>query len=204
MDIGILGTGNIGGSIGAKWAEVGHRVTFGTRQVNAPKVQTLLAACHGRAAADTVAQTIEANELLLFAIPGRIMAETAAAHGPALAGKILIDASNQVGQPVMNSLAALQAAAPSARLFRAFNSLGWEVFAEPLFGKTAADHFYCGHEGPAQAAVQALIAEVGVRPIYLGGLDKAEIVDNLTRLWFILTGQQNRGRHLAFKMLESS
>jgi predicted dinucleotide-binding enzyme len=204
MNIGILGAGNIGSTIGKKWVEAGHRVTFGVRQVNAPKVKTLLAECDGQAAAATVTQTIEASELILFAIPGRAMAETAATHGAALDGKILIDASNQINQPVMNSLAALQEAAPSARLYRAFNNLGWEVFAQPRFGETQADLFYCGHGGPAQAAVQALIAEVGIRPIYLGGLDTAGIVDNLTRLWFILTMEQNRGRHLAFRMLQSS
>ena len=31
MNIGIVGAGNIGGTLGRKWAEAGHDVTFGVR-----------------------------------------------------------------------------------------------------------------------------------------------------------------------------
>jgi predicted dinucleotide-binding enzyme len=38
-----------------------------------------------------------------------------------------------------------------------------------------------------------------MRPVRVGGLEKVDIVEGVTRLWFALA--QQRGRHLAFKML---
>jgi hypothetical protein len=55
-------------------------------------------------------------------------------QGAALAGKMAIDAVNRIGAPELGSRALIAAAAPSARYVRAFNSLGWENFAEPLPG----------------------------------------------------------------------
>jgi predicted dinucleotide-binding enzyme len=49
--------------------------------------------------------------------------------------------------------------------------------------------------------VESLIADVGLRPIYIGDLEQVAVVDNLTRLWFALAFGQGYGRRLAFKML---
>jgi len=43
-----------------------------------------------------------------------------------------------------------------------------------------------------------------LRPIYIGGLEQVDLLDNQTRLWFTLALQQGRGRHLALKLLEPS
>ncbi len=47
---------------------------------------------------------------------------------------MVIDASNRMGEPEVNSRAAVVAAAPQASYVRAFNTLGWENFADPLPG----------------------------------------------------------------------
>ena len=52
------------------------------------------------------------------------------ANGAALAGKVVIDPTNRSGEPEANCKAAVLAAAPDARYVRAFNTLGWENFAE--------------------------------------------------------------------------
>jgi hypothetical protein len=88
-----------------------------------------------------------------------------------------------------------------APLYRAFNSLGWEVFADPTFGGERADHFFCGTAGPAKEVVSGLIAAVGVRPIYIGGPEAASLLDSLTKLWFTLAAEQGYGRHTALRML---
>jgi predicted dinucleotide-binding enzyme len=119
-----------------------------------------------------------------------------------LDGKTIVDATNNVGQAVMNSLALLGEYVPKAHCYRAFNNLGWENFADPVFGGVPADLFYCGPAGEARDTVAALIAAVGLRPIYVGDLDQAPVVDNLTRLWFALALEQGYGRHLAFKLLQ--
>jgi predicted dinucleotide-binding enzyme len=45
MEIGVIGAGNVGGTLGRRWAQAGHAVVFGVRDPNDEKVRTLL---HGR------------------------------------------------------------------------------------------------------------------------------------------------------------
>jgi predicted dinucleotide-binding enzyme len=129
------------------------------------------------------------------------MPETVGALGSALNGKLVIDTTNQFGRPVINSIGVIERAAPQATIVRAFNSLGWENFVEPSIGGAQADLFYCGPEGQARAVAEQLIADVGLRPVRVGDLAQAPLVDNIGALWGALAYGQRMGRHLAFKVL---
>ena len=193
MNIAIIGAGNIGGTLGRKWALAGNQVVFGVRNPQASKVRKLLAAAGPRAAAAQIEEAVSAAELVLLAVPGGAVDGLVVAHAAALDGKIVIDATNKIGRPVMNALGTLRAAAPGAALFRAFNNLGWENFAEPAIGAEQVDLFYCGDEGAAQGTVDGLIAALGLRPVYLGGVEHAATVDALTGLYFVLAQQRGLG-----------
>ena len=72
-----------------------------------------------------------------------------------------------------SSVHRITAAAPDALVFRAFNSVGWENMADPVLGGVQADLLYCGADDPAATAVvESLIADVGFRPVRVGGLDE--------------------------------
>ena len=201
MRIGILGAKTIGGTLARQWVRAGHDVLFGVRNPDNPDLQVLLHELGGSASAPGVAHAIAFGEVVAFAIPGQAMDSTIAEHAAALSGKTVVDAANNVGAASMNSLEAFTAHAPSAQVFRAFNSLGWENFANPQFGGVQADLFYCGPPGAAQAQVEQLIADVGLRPVWVGGPEYTPTIDALASLWFALALKQARGRHLAFKLL---
>jgi predicted dinucleotide-binding enzyme len=201
MKIAVLGAKIIGSTLGKKWVQAGHTVVFGVRHVENAEVQALVKSLGSRAALDTVGNAIRLSDVVVLAIPGGAMEETIAAQAHALDGKIIIDAANRMGGGPMKSAAAFAAHTPSARVFRAFNSLGWENFENPRFGDLQADLFYCGPEGEARTAVERLIADVGLRPICVGGIDQVQVVDSVTSLWFALARHQSMGRHLAFKVL---
>lgn len=201
MQIAILGAGNIGGALGEKWATAGHTLRYGVRDPQKPKVQALVSGLGGSASAMSSAEAINGADVVLFAIPGAVMAETIAAHAPALDGKVLIDASNNIRAETIHNMAAFAAHTPHASAYRAFNSYGWENFVNPMFDGTAADLFYCGTDGERRAVVERLISEVGLRPIYLGGVEQVELVDDVLKLWFTLAHGQNMGRRLVFKVL---
>ena len=202
MKIAVLGAGNIGGTMGKKWAAAGHEVFFGVRDETNPKVAALLKDISGKARAGSVANALAFGDVVLVAIPYDAVAATVAAHTDRLAGKIIIDASNKFGAPVVNNLETIRQAVPTAKLFRAFNSLGWDVFANPQWGSVQADHFYCGPDGENRQLVEKLIAEVGVRPVWVGGLESAPVVDALGTLWVTLAFRQGWGRDIAFKMVK--
>lgn len=202
MNITVLGAGNIGGTMGEKWAEAGHDVVFGVRDASSPKVTTLLSEIAGNARAASVADALAFGDVVLVAIPYDAVAAVVAAHAEALAGKVIIDATNSFGAPVVNNLETIRQTVPTARLFRAFNSLGWEIFARPRFGEVQVDHFYCGPDDEDRPTVEQLIADVGVRPVWVGGLESAPVVDALGTLWVTLAFRRGLGRDIAFKMLE--
>ena len=201
-DIAVLGAGNIGPTLARKWTAAGHHVTLASRNPDTPALRDLADGIDARTA--THADAVRDAEVVLVALPGDAVAAVAAALGDALDGKVVIDATNDLGAAEMNSIATVTRHAPAAVPVRAFNSLGWENFAEPDFGGTQADLLWCGPDGNTGALVERLIADVGLRPVRVGGLDQLRTVDMLANLWFALALGQGRGRHLTFKVLSSA
>jgi predicted dinucleotide-binding enzyme len=199
--IAVLGRGKIGGTLGAKWAAAGHQVVYGVRDPSSSKSRSGSAAAGTGARTDTIANAIRFGHVIVIAVPAGAVEETVAAHGAALDGKIVVDATNRFGAPVVNNIAAITAAAPQAVIFRAFNSIGWENFAEPVIDGEQADLFYCGPEGDSRSVVEKLIADVGLRPVRVGGLETAPLVDNVGALWVALVFGQHKRRHMAFRLL---
>ncbi len=199
MKVAVLGARNVGGTLGRKWARAGHEVMFGVRHTDNPEVRNL--AAEVGAQVGSIEEAIAFGDVVVFAIPGRVMAETIRTHGQALAGKIVVDTANRLEEAVSNSAADFVAHAPGVRIFRAFNSIAWENFENPQFGDVQADLFYCGPDGEARVQVEQLISDVGMRPVRVGDVDQVEVVDAVLRLFFALARGQNRGRQLAFKML---
>lgn len=196
MRIAVIGAGNIGGTLGRKWARAGHDVRFGVRNPADAKFGDL----RSLGVVAPVSSSLEGADVVVLSQPGSAVAGFAAEHGASLTGKIVVDATNNVGSPEMNNLAVLKEKAPSASLVRAFSTLGWENFANPQLGGEVIDLFYCGHAA-SRAVVERLIADIGLRPIYLGDLDVAPVLDGLTRVWFALALGQGRGRRIAFKLM---
>ena len=199
--IAVLGAGNIGGTLGRKWVAGGHHVAFGVTDPESHRAQTLRADVGQTATIGGIAEALNGADVVVLAVPGGAVDELIRTHAGSFDGKTIIDATNRMGGGPMNSIAALSEAAPTARVYRAFNSLGWENFADPIFGGVQADLFYAGPEGDARAAVERLIGDIGLRPIYVGGPDQVGTVDAMASLWFALALGQRKGRHLAFKML---
>jgi 8-hydroxy-5-deazaflavin:NADPH oxidoreductase len=200
MKITIVGAGNIGRTLGAKWAQAGHAVVFGVRDPQSASAQLAVAAGSG-VTVDTFKGAISFGEIVVLAVPASAVEAIVTSQANILDGKVIIDATNKVGAAEMNSIRLLAEQAPQAHLFRAFNSLGWENFAEPQIGGTQVDLFFCGADGVYRQDVERLITDIGLRPIYVGGLEQVPIVDNLARLWFALALGRQMGRHLAFRLL---
>jgi 8-hydroxy-5-deazaflavin:NADPH oxidoreductase len=190
MQIAVIGTGKIGTTLGEKWRQAGHDVVYGSRRptTDGPDGAPVV----------TVTAAIAGAEVVLFAIPGAAVAEVVSEHGAALDGKVVVDATNHMGAPVFNSRDVIVAAAPRARYVRAFNTLGWENFAEPL---ADADLFFAA-DPEARPSAELLITAVGLRPVYLGGAEAAATVDSVLPLWFALVKQHGGNRKVALRVVD--
>ncbi len=49
--------------------------------------------------------------------------------------------------------------------------------------------------------MEKLISHVGLNPVFLGGPDAVDIVDNALKMWFTLASSRKMGRSIAFKLL---
>jgi 8-hydroxy-5-deazaflavin:NADPH oxidoreductase len=198
--IAVIGAGNIGGTLGRKWLAAGHDVRFG---VTSPGKYDDLAAAGG--AVTGLRDAVDGAEVVVLAVPGAAVGDVLSQVGGSLGGGVVVDATNNVGGGALNSRSAVAAAAPEAAYYRAFNTLGWENFATPEFaGGRRAELFYAGPDGPTRVLVEQLVADVGLGPVWVGGLEQVETVDGVTRLWFALVMGRRWPRHTAFCVLSDA
>lgn len=198
MQIGILGAGNIGATLGRRLAEAGHTVLLGVRDPASAKAQA--AAGRGMGLA-TLAEAAAFGEAVIVALP--FDAALAELPGLPLAGKLLIDSTNAFGglpAGYGSAAAAVAAAAPGARLVKAFNSGPWESIADPVYAGRAVETFICGE--PAERAVAAELARaVGLIPVEVGGIESAALTESLAKLWGTLAFRAGLGRDIAFTLV---
>jgi predicted dinucleotide-binding enzyme len=201
--IAIVGAGNLGRTLGAGWLRAGHQVTFGVRDPAAEAAQQTRAALGPAVQVLPIPAALEAAAVVVLALPGSAVDDFLAASGSLLANKVIVDAANRAfgGSGPMNSVDAIRARADPAGIVRAFNSVGWENLANPVFDGVVADLLYCATPA-ARAVAEELIAGVGLRPVLVGDLDQVQLMDALSGLWAALAYGQRRGRHLAFNVHE--
>jgi len=200
MKIAILGAGNIGGTLGEKWLSAGNSVVFGVRDVNSAKTSSALKRAKG-ARTNDVTSAIHESDVVLFSVPWKTVPELAQANAADLNGKLIMDATNNFAGPVINNLNVLKEAAPNSKIYRAFNSLGWEVFANLIIHDQTVDMFYSGQDGDSRSQIHQLIEQVGLNPIWVGDNDRIHLVDNMGALWVNMVSQHVWKRRSAFKAL---
>ena len=185
----MIGKGNIGGSLGSKWRGAGHDVVYGARDGSGEGP--------GGAPVLGIGDALKDADVVLLAVPGQVVPGVVSEHRAALAGKTVIDAVNRIGAPEFDSRAIIADAAPQARYVRAFNTLGWENFVDPLPG---TDLFFAA-DPAARATVEELIEAVGLRPAFVGDASATATVDALLPLWFALVQQNGGNRRLALRVI---
>ncbi len=207
----VIGTGNVGGNLGARLSRSGVSVKFGARDGD-DAVASLLQRCADDASVDTVAAAADWAEVVLLAVPGSIVAQLARELAPQLEGKVVVDCTNSMtwdGGPIWappaegSNAAAIAAAAPGARVVKGFNTFGAEFHADPsLPGSAAAQVFLAGDDAGAKEAVTALAEQAGFRVVDAGPLRNAAVVENLAILWIHLAMAGGHGRDWTFVMQE--
>ena len=185
MRIAIIGRGNIGRTLGERWRTAGHEVVYGSRTPGDDS--------------SSISGAVESAEVVVLAVPGAAAKELVASLGPALEGKVVVDTTNDVqGSGKLHALDELH---DGAHPVRAFNTLGWENFSAPVLDGQRADLLYGAEEGRAQDVAEQLIRDIGLEPVWLGGVDEFDVVDGLTRVWFTLVFKRGYPRRTALKVI---
>ncbi|MET3287563.1 UNVERIFIED_CONTAM: putative dinucleotide-binding enzyme [Brevibacillus sp. OAP136] len=197
MKIASIGSGNMGGTLGKRWAASGHEVMFGSRDPHSDRMQALLHAAGPHAQAGTVRDAVAFGEVVLLAVLSDDVERVLEEAGD-LRNKILINCTNRFdGKSADEEVRRL---AQNARVVRAYHTLPWEVLAEPHFGSVNATAFLSGDDASAKEIVGRLTAEIGLDPVDVGDSANMEKIDNaIGSLWGILYPQF--GRNFSLRIL---
>jgi 8-hydroxy-5-deazaflavin:NADPH oxidoreductase len=197
MNIGIIGSGHIGGELGQLWAQLGHHITFGTRDAGSEKIRILLENAPSAKTA-SYQETINSSEVIVVALPYKAIAETLTGL-TGLAGKIIIDANNKI--PATGGSSSLEIAAlhPEALVVKAFNTIGGENFKHPVRNNQASSLLIAGDSLHAKETVSNLAQQLGFEIVDAGGLANAELLEKLAIVWVGLS--RTLGRDFTWKIL---
>lgn len=196
MRIAILGTGNVGTALGTGWTASGHDVVFGSRDPGAATPPV--------GAVDSHAGASSTADIVVLAVPFDAVLAAVAAAGD-LTGRIVVDASNPVGRPIppphRSGAELVAAAAPGAKVVKAFNTMGFETMAAAVVDGRPALALVAGDDPDAKAAVLGLARDLGFEAVDAGDLAAARLLENLAELWIHLAFRAGQGRAIAFSLL---
>jgi predicted dinucleotide-binding enzyme len=186
MKIGVLGTGQVGGTIGRKLARLGHQVMFGSRD---PKAKAASFAGVAGLSIGTLTEAAAFGDWVVNALPGE--QSLTALRDCAINGKILIDIANYnaaVDQPIEVPLGqAIQSAFPKVRLVKALNSVSAHLMADPAALPRSHSVFLASNDQDAKDQVSNLLRSFGWHDIIdLGDLSACRAMEQLIPLWMRL------------------
>ena len=178
MQIGVIGSGNIGGTLGELWAKAGHQVMFSDRD---PALAQAQAARVPGTRSGTGDEAIAFGHVVLIAVPFGAWPALAKQYGTALRGKIVLDLTNL---SVQRDGAAVDAAVkkagntgdavagylPGVRIVRAFNTTSYASFARNA-GRPGVKMGIpvAANDPAAMAAGVQLITDLGFDAVQVGG-----------------------------------
>lgn len=201
MKIGIIGTGAVGNRLARLFADTGHEVTLGSRTPDSASGPEGLAVV-------SVLEVVRSAELVVLAVPFTATGDVLTPLAPALAGKVVVDATNPLnadyspitldgGRSAGEVVASLL---PGARVVKAWNT----VFAEVMTaekrrrGERLATVFVAGDDADAVALVARLAGDAGFDPVIAGPLWNSRYLEAMAHLNIHLAFAQGGGADAAF------
>ncbi|WP_238011199.1 NAD(P)-binding domain-containing protein [Dactylosporangium sp. AC04546] len=147
--IAILGSGNVARAIAGPLTERGHRVTIGSRTPDATR--------------RSYREAAQGAEVVVNALPGEVTTATLKALEHELAGKVLVDVSNNARAE------RIQAELRRTAVVKALNTMH-----DSLMGSARITAFVAGNSAAAKETVTGLLRDLGKDPIVdLGDLTAA-------------------------------
>jgi predicted dinucleotide-binding enzyme len=211
MNIGVIGSGDVGRTLAAGFLRHGHAVTVGTRT---PAKLADWAATHPGVTIADVAGAAASGEMVVLAVKGSAaLAALPGCGADNLAGKPVIDATNPIADvPPVNGvltfftslerslLEELQDAFPAACLVKAFSCVGHALMVNPRFQGGEPTMFICGNDAAAKEIVRGILDQFGWETADMGSAVSARAIEPLCMLWCIPGFLRQEWAH-AFKLL---
>ena len=189
--IAIIGTGDMGDSLGPKLAELGYSVIYGSRDPGRDSVLELLARTGSDATATSQQEAVIDADIVILAVPWPPMEQVAQNLG-SLAHKIVIDISLPITQGndgymesivETSSAEMIQAWNPDARVVKTLLATSAVIDDPGMMGRQIAT-FIAADDRHAKETVAKIAHELGLMPIDAGPLRYAREIEGIARIWY--------------------
>jgi NADPH-dependent F420 reductase len=181
MDIAIIGTGNVGSALARACVAAGHRVVLSAR--HADHAEKIAAEVGGRAAPGN-RDAVRGVDLVVLAVPATATAAVVEELGDELDGRVVVDPTNPMNLPPDELLQgtgavteALRRLVPEARFVKAFNTIFASRLTDPVVDGIPLDGLYAGDDTAAKEVVAGLLTDLGFRPLDVGPLAAARVLE---------------------------
>ncbi|MCS4433366.1 NADPH-dependent F420 reductase [Aquiflexum gelatinilyticum] len=204
MNIAIIGTGNVGGTLATKWAKSGHRIYLGVKDTSNFKGKELLS--NPNTSLHSIKEAVSAAKVILVAVPATAAVEVAQSLGDT-EGKVIIDTMNVVmgrgPQGFSNTADAILAHTATKDVVKSFNTTGFNNMTDPRYGDMTLDLFTAGDSIKGKTMAIQLAKDAGFAACYdIGGNDKFGLMEQFAFFWINLAMMQGQGREIGFKLLK--
>lgn len=186
--VALIGTGNVSGTLGVRFAEMGHDVVYGHRDPQRADNQELARRTGPDTRVVLPAESVVGADIVVLGVPGTVVVEVAASLGD-LNGKIVIDPTNPLYPDPDDGLARylyplstaelIQNMYPEASVIKAFNVLTMDSMnnAADIGGPIGIP--YAGGTAEAKALVAEVIESFGIQAIDFGPIRYAKLLEEM-------------------------
>jgi 8-hydroxy-5-deazaflavin:NADPH oxidoreductase len=178
----VIGAGRIGGNCARQAVKGEHEVMLSFSRDPA-RLERLAAELGSRASVGTPAEAVAFGEVVILSVPWDAIPDTLGQAGD-LAGKVVIDTTNQFGSRPMPAPGQTAAAFNAARMLgaryvKSFNTLtsGFQERAAGRSGDERIVQWICGDDPQAKSLISGLIEDMGYVPVDLGGTATCSVME---------------------------
>jgi len=213
MNVGILGTGDVGRALGKGFIALGHAVKLGARDARNDKALAWAREMGAAASAGTFAEAASFGDIVVLATLGSANESALTMAGvETFQGKILIDTTNPLdfsrGMPPKLAISGddsggeqVQRLLPAAQVVKAFNTVGNAFMFRPKFPGGPPDMFIAGNSDAAKKTVSEILKDFGWGVVDVGGIESSRYLEAMCLVW-VLSAMRGGSWNQAFKMLK--
>ncbi len=210
--IGIIGSGNVGQTLGLGFLKLGYEVKIGTREKN--KLDEWLSKAGKNASVGDLTETAKFAEIIILCTKweGTENAINLAGKNN-FKGKIVIDVTNPLlfekeneapnlalGYPNSAGLT-IQKWLPDSHVVKAFNIITANYMTNPDLKDGKPDMFIAGNDKNSKKIITEILLKFGWNVFDIGDISQAYLLESLAMLWIRFGFLNNHWTH-AFKLLQ--
>jgi predicted dinucleotide-binding enzyme len=193
LTIAIIGTGDMGDSLGPSLARLGYPIVYGSRKPDSKKARALVQLTGHGAIVATQREAAQQGDIVITAVPWPPMEKVAQSLGD-LTGKVVVDISMPFEQAAdgyprklleTSSAEVIQGLNPGARVVKAWATVGAQVIGRPEAFEGPVTVPLASDDRAAKETIAEVVAAMGLDPVDFGPLRMAREIESLQMVYMI-------------------